>query len=379
MKPRARLAVLIVLVACGCTATVETWEPKWRAPYASFDKSARAELKQAREAMARGDWPAAWAALTALAQADPDNIEVGRTLQEVELELIAAGSTLDPELRSISGEGNAEEGLRRLYAQRAEKAPSVAGYVLAARLETDAIAAENLLDRALELDPRCAWAHYGRAHALLRQGRRRDRWRLARESLVSALTLEPGHIHARRLEAWMLAQEGELRPAVRALQTWLEVTRDEVRLARAERIEAELDLATLFLLDGRVDESFALLSSLEGADVGRTRRLALAAVAAHELGDFEAARDYARRAEGAAGDPLLALVQQALLAQIAFGEDAIAEEGWRKVLEAAEERKDLGAILQAMRARVVLERARAQSGADDEREADGAADPGRSR
>ena len=81
-------------------------------------------------------------------------------------------------------------------------------HVLAARVEDDAIAAERMLDLALELDPLCSWAHYGRAHALLRQDWKADRWSEAQSSLDEALARDPGHLRARRLQAWMHAQEG---------------------------------------------------------------------------------------------------------------------------------------------------------------------------
>ncbi|MCP3918284.1 MAG: hypothetical protein GY711_22280 [bacterium] len=356
---------MLHLALSSCGTTVLTWEPSWSAPYASFDERAREKLERVRNHIGRERWEPAWRVLTRMIESDRDNIEVGRMLQEVELELMARGSELDPALVAFAAEPTPEDRSRRLYAQRVQDDPSVAGYVLAARLESDAIAAESQLDLALELDPRCAWAHYGKAHALLRQARRRDRWRLARESLTRALGYEPGHIHARRLEAWMLGQEGELAKAVQALQAWLETTRGDPRVGRGQRIEGEVDLATLLLLAGRSDEALALLRSLEGVEASRARRLALSAVAAHELGDLDASRDFARRAEAASDDPLLALVQQALLDDFAFEDEARAEASWRDVLERAEERTDLGAILQVMRARVVLEQKAAAKGSDE--------------
>lgn len=341
------------LGACGAQGVA--WKATWSAPYADFDDRLREEFGQARALMQAGRQEAAHARLAQLVSAHPDNIELGAWLQEVELVLLERGVALLPDL---AGEGaSPEDALRRSYGERVEESPSVAGLVLAARVETDAIAAEIQLERALELDPRCAWAHYGRAHALLRLRHRVQRWREAREALRRTLEIDPGFVRARWLEAWMLAQEGAGRRAVFALDTWLLETRGDPRVTRDQRIAAELDLAQVRILVGDAKGARDLLLTLEGTTLGRTRRLAMLAVAEHELGDHQAALDAARRAEDSTDDTLLPQVQQALLLEHALGDAPGARAQWALVEEAAEGRTDLEAVLQGLRAQVERERA----------------------
>lgn len=342
-----------VLGACG--APRAAWSPSWSRPYATFDRDARVAFTAARVRMDAGDALGAWEELDRLCAEHPDNIELAVWRQEAELVLLR-----EPEppaaLAYFGDEGTPEERLRVHYAELADRYSSVVAHVLAARVEEDAIAAQNSLDFAIQLDPGCAWAHYGHAHALLRQELKAERWRAARRSLDEALEKDGSHLRARRLEAWMDAQEGATERAAAKLEVWLAATADDPRVTEPDRLAAELDLAATWILRGRAGDALALLATREGEPHERPRRLALVAVALQETGDLAGALDAARRAEDAAPGTLLPTVQEALLLEYGLGRDEAARERWLRVAEAAEGAGDLGAMLQGLRAQVELER-----------------------
>jgi len=349
------LVAVAALEACGSTPI--RWESRWDAPYSDFDSASRSAFVEARERMEAREWARAHELLAPLARAHPDNIQIGVWNQELELLLLEEGAAeIDPVLAAIAADPEPFAALRRSYAQRAESLPSAPAFVLAARLEDDAIAAERLLTRALEIDPECAWAHYGRSHALLRNKGEEDRWQASRAALDRALELEPGHLAARRLQAWMLVQEGSIDAATSALEAWLEATRGDSRVAADQRVRVSLDLAMTFVLAGRANAARQLLVGLEGTSIGRARRLMILAAAQQALGDELAALDSARRAEGAAETGVLPLVQQALLYQYFIGDLDAADIEWEKVLERARSEPDLSTLLEGFRAQVMLER-----------------------
>ena len=343
-------AVLAALCACGGTRFGwKTSEPAWDASEAH----ALAGARVAEDAGRSGD---AWAIVAPLTLSHPSDLDLATWLQDLRLELLARGLPLDPALDPWRGEAKPEEALRKLYADQAREHEAPAALVLAARMESDAIAAITLLDRALELSPDLAWAHYGRAHALLRHKSLIKRWELAREALQRALALDPGLIGARRLEAWMLAQEGLIPSARRALDAWLASTRADLRVSRAERAEAEVDLALLRVLDGDPEGAQELCQALEGEPMARSRRLAVLAVAAAEMGALEEALESARRAHDSATSDVLPLVQQALLQQYWLRDEEAARGLWHEILSRAAGRPDLSTLLQGMRAQLQLER-----------------------
>ncbi|MFT5050991.1 MAG: tetratricopeptide (TPR) repeat protein [Chlamydiales bacterium] len=357
MTPRsgALVVALLVAFAAACRSSETLWSPRWNAEYGQLG-DLRDEFTAIRALIESERFDEAWLQLTPLVAADEENLELATQLQEVEWELLTRGTDVDPGLSALADEGDVDAALRRRYASRAETSGTVAQLVLAARAESDALAALNLLDRALVLDPHCAWAHYGRAHALLDLRSKSRRWSAAQDALDAALDADPSHLRARRLQAWMLAQEGALAQGAKALQVWLEQTRDDPRFSRRERREAELDLALLFILDGAGNKARHLLTALEGEPVGRGRRLALLAVAEHLMGDFVAALDAARRAEGALDDELLPIVQQAILYEYWLEDVEAADRQWEDVIERAVGQGDMAQVLQSFRARVILER-----------------------
>lgn len=351
----------------ACSAPVARWVPTWRAPYGTFDAAQRERLAAARALETAGRRVEALDLLRDLQRQDPDNLDVGALVQDLEESLLHDGvDVLGPE-HSLA-ELLPDDVLRTAYAARAEERPTVAAYVLSARAETDVIAAESQLGKALALDPTCAWAHYGRSHVLLEDRTRVDRWNQARQALDRALELGPGHLRARRLEAWMAAEEGGRQGAEGLLVRWIEAAEGDPRVDGAEVVSARLDLALLLLLRGEDGDALDLLEGLEGTRAERARRLALLTVARQEAGDVLGALDAALRAQGAAaGSRVLSLVQEALVLELFLGRPEEAEERWRAVAASAEGAASLGELIQGLRARVRLERAAEASGGDPTR------------
>lgn len=330
----------------GCGSAPPSWEPSWGRTNSTLLETERDELGRARVLLEMGDVDTALEWLRPLHEAHPDDLDVGTLRQDAER--AALGS------RVVDGV-TPDERFRRLWSARADDEPSVANLVLAARAETDAIAAEVQLERALALDPGCAWAHYGRAHAKLGQ-RTRYRWREARASLARALEADPGHVQARRLEAWMGAQEGTP-GATAALERWIASTLDDPRIGHDTRLEMQLDLATRWILEGRARPAAQLLLQLEGEPHQRSRRLTLLAVAHHEDGDPVAALDAAIRARETGDGSTLPWVHEALLYESAFDDVDLAMDRWQQVADLSGATGDLADLLQQLRARVRLERA----------------------
>ena len=359
------LALAASLAIAGCATRSATWEASWGAPYAAFDPDEQADFAGARAMLDGGQRLSALAALRDLAAADEGNLELASWVQDVESDLLQDGvpaGELFPALRAgerlaASRDLAPEDGLRLVYADRAEESPTVQALILAARVETDGMAAESLLRRALELDPVCSWAHYGLAHVLLEKRSQPDRWSLARASLQRALEIEPGNLRARRLEAWMLAEEGSRDVAETQLRRWLEESAGDPRVSGAGRVEAQLDLALLLLLRGEDRRAARLLEDLEGEPTGRARRWMLLTVARQEGGDLLGALDATLRAQGAAAGEVLPLVQEALLSEAFLDRPEQASALWEEVAALAGDGTSITDLVQGLRARVRMERA----------------------
>ncbi|MEC8510984.1 MAG: tetratricopeptide repeat protein [Planctomycetota bacterium] len=357
---RAELAVfaaaaLLTLGACGSPGA--RWSTSWDAPYASFDADARSALVAARGLADEGRRADALALLVEVTDRDPGNIEVAALVQDLEEALLLDGVDLFAPEHSLA-DITPDVALRLEYAARAAAEPTVVTEVLRARAETDLRAAATQLERAIDLDPTCAWAHYGLSHVLLGDRSRVDRWSGARQALARALELDPGHVRARRLEAWMAAQEGSRADAEALLVRWIEEVEDDPRVGEAERVEARLDLALLLLLRGEDRRALRLLEDLEGARDDRARRLMLLTVARQEGGDALGALDAALRAQGAGQEgEALPLVQEALVLELFLERPDEAEERWQEVARLGEGAANLADLIQGLRARVRLERA----------------------
>ncbi len=368
------IACLCLFVLAACQSGPAAWRPLWIAPYGYLPMPDRLEFDRARQSMKDGDWLDAQERLQALIEAHPDELDLGFALQDVERELLAQGAL--PQMQeglstpSIAGHPGPPGGKLRpmdsssvlefWYARRAAQSPSIPGLLLAARVETDPAKALDWLDRALVLDPSCAWAHYGRAYVLLKQ-RDQYRWRNSREALARALALDPSHVLARRMEAWMLAQEGNTGQAAIALERWLIATEFDPRVDHEGRVEARLDLARVWLTAGRVDPALRELKSMEGEPYDRERRLLLLAVALTEKGDADGALSVVRQAGLIPGVGVLPWVQEALLLEHWFEDGSSALVLWKQILEEAGESSDPAVLLQSFRARVVVERSERES------------------
>lgn len=346
---------LLTLGACGSPGA--RWSASWDARYASFDAGARSDLAAARGLEEEGRRADALAVLAGIRDRDPGNIEVAVLAQDLESALLLDGVDLFGPDHSLA-EFAPDVVLRLAYAARAAAEPTVVTEVLRARAETDLRAAATQLERAIELDPTCAWAHYGLSHVLLGDRSRVDRWSGARQSLARALELDPGHVRARRLEAWMAAQEGSRTEAEALLVRWIEEVEDDPRVSASERVAARLDLALLLLMRGEDRRALRLLEDLEGARHDRARRLMLLTVARQEGGDALGALDAALRAQGAGMQgEALPLVQEALVLELFLGRPDEAEERWQEVARLGEGAANLADLIQGLRARVRLERA----------------------
>jgi tetratricopeptide (TPR) repeat protein len=317
-------------------------------------------LRRARSLHDEGKLKEALDLLRPLAQDPEHNLELGFWLQDLEWE----------RAEGVEGETAA---LVERYSRRAESDPTPARLILAARLVGGGQALD-LLGEAIELDPDHPWAHYALAQVLLSERQRANRWRDARAALARALELDPSHLRARHLEAWILAQEGEAAQASSALEHWLEQTRGDPRVPLALRLEAEVDLALMWIRLGHAVQAEALLSTQDGQGAGRPRRLLALAVAQHEQDDFDEALNTARRAELADPRALLPMVQQALMfEQRGREEDAkLARNRWQQVWDAAADQGGFSGLLQSVRARVHLERSEQEAESVDIDPDDGA-------
>ena len=356
-------AVVLLVITSGCGAPgIDRWSADWTGAYSRFEDAEREAFTEARAVLDEGRRLDALAQFRAIAAQDPDNLEVGAWLQDVEMGLLRDGVDLFPDIASLETT-EPEDVLRLEYARRATEEPTVSAFVLAARVETDVLAAETLIGKALELDPTCAWAHYARSHVLLEDRTRSDRWGRAREALERALALDTGHLRARRLESWMAAQQGSRDVAEPLLGRWIDEADGDPRVSREEAVNARLDLALLLLMRGEESRALRILEDLEGESEARARRWMLTAVARQEGGDALGALDAALRAQGAEGGTTLPLVQEALLYELFLERPDLAERRWEEVARSSEDSSSLADLIQRLRARVRLERSAARKAA----------------
>jgi tetratricopeptide (TPR) repeat protein len=326
----AAFALFLAGVAGGCFARTYRARP---GPYDILPDEIRPELVQARAAWDAGDLEACRALLASITRRFPRCLPVAVFKQEVELELLEQGQPVE----GVSAPGKEEAllALGELYRARADSDSTPAGEVLAARLESDSERALARLARAVELDPDCVWAHYAIAY----WNARLRRFPQARSELKASLRLDGGHLPSMRLQAWLLANAGSTEEARDCLERWLERTEEDPLTPRAQRAEAQVDLAALAVLSGDPGEA---LSLLEGADRDALREPARAELvrcaALEDSGEPERAMAAARRAHDLDPDELLGLVQQALLLE-KQGNEAQERAAWQWVLDELERRR----------------------------------------
>lgn len=319
--------------ACGSPRLDLTPDP---GPYDRITPGERENLWGVRAAIEIGDHELAAARLAPILARNPDQIALRCLRQDVELMTLAAGATLG-DLGPLEATTDPGPLLFARYFAVAEADPTPVHLVLAGRLADDVEESLALLARAAELDPACIWAHYGTAFRcfLLR------RFPEAREAAMRARELDPGHLPTMRLTASMFAGAGDTALATRAMTTWLERTREDPLVPRADRAEARLDLAALLILEGAAEDALELLDEIDVDLLSDRARYELARAAAHEAnGENDLALAAARRAGVFDSGNLLALVQEAMLLERTGGageERAV----WERLLEAAAaERED---------------------------------------
>jgi len=358
----ACLVLALALAACGAGARTYVSRP---GPYDELDRALLAWVHEARLGLESGRLAGARVALSSLQREAPQNLAVAVLLQDVELEILEAGGEL-PFLAPVPGESPREQ-LRAHYQAKASRFPSAFHHVLAARLETDLPSAALTLERAVAADPRCIWAHYGKANVAIRSGD----YETGVAALERALSLDSGHLPTRRLETRILAQSGSYAIAADALRAWLRDSEESPFVDSAARRDAMLDLATVHLLRGHADRARDVLDGLDDASRGRSPRAFQILAAAEQSSErFAEAMSAAGRAEELdPSDPLSAL-QQALLADLWMDDDTLAVERWKHLLEVLERgsseesgtQQAARALLLGTQARVHLQRLEAEEG-----------------
>lgn len=336
----ARLAAFALLVAlAACASPVRDPDDYEASPDrpAAIPERELGELARARSALNSGDWSVARAILDTLAAARPADVSIALLAQE------AAFSPAPPEQRERQIEA------ARL---RADNEPSEVTLLLAARIEPDRARAIEFARRAIDLAPQSAWPRYALAFLLAGGGD----WTGAQTANVKALELDPGHRSAARLEAAILARSGRGNEAISALEVWLEAVGGDPRIAPDTRAEARLDLAQLLVQARRDEDAREVLKAVPDDASHGMRRACLEAAVEQGLGDALAALEAARAAQARAPGDLTPIVQEALLYQHHLKDPEGARRAWARVLESVEDEAGLAALVEAVRARVTLER-----------------------
>jgi tetratricopeptide (TPR) repeat protein len=379
--PGARLAAVLVplLLASGCWTEGARSIPDTRSRYDHLPEAIEDRFADARASFDRGELEAARLAFQRLAQELPDNVVLGVWQQEAEIALAAqasaasraaaadappsgaapakadpAAAQADAGTPAAPADPPPAQELTDRYASAAAASPTVTRLVLAARLEPDDAKARAWLDRAGELDPRCAWVHYGRAWLAAK----RSAWDDVRQALQYAEECDAGHMPTRWLSAWMLARGGRVAQAISAFETWVAKAEEDPRVDARLLLEARLDLAILYVLDGDAGRAQSVIEGLDPSHPTTAREELIVAAAAQAEEQLDVALAAARRAAELAPGEILPLVQQALLAELWLDDPAAAEVAWTQVLAISRNAPDVSSLLERMRARVRLERHR---------------------
>lgn len=321
-------------LVAACTMTTAIPVPESTSPYDRMPTGAAPEFRAARERYLAGDLAQARAGFERLLDASPDTIPYGIWWQECEAALSDADT------------------LRRLAEERAVLRPSLGSEILAARAQTDPLAAETWIARAEARDPDCVWVHHARAWLAARDGRLDE----ARLALERALAADPGHLPARRLEVRMLARDGSTEAARLRLSGWVARAANDPFVLPADLAEARLDLALLALGAQEVDDAEEALEDLDPEIVEPWRYAAARACVAREQGDLVAARRHVEDARALAPREVLPAVQEALLFDDHEHDPFRARAAWTVVRELASQADDLSSAFETLRARIRLER-----------------------
>ncbi len=326
----SRVLALLLLTACGTTDAF-TIPTSRTGPYDALPERSIEKLREVQADWGAGQLRIARAGLLSLLVGHPRNIPLGILLQELEIETLERGREL-VDMDIYGSDVDWDHKLMRWYRQRTDQSPTPERLVLAARLETDGPSARVLLERAVAIDPECAWAHYGLAHLAFQA----EDFAGGRAGLERAIQIDPGNLAARRLQTRTLAHSAKKADAIRALELWHEVARDDPFVRPRELAEAELDLAILCAEVGRTDEVEDLCASLisEGI-IDRAPVYLVLAASRISAGDSDGALDAASRASRLAPLEALAHVQRALVLEDWEARPEKAYEAWVQALEAA--------------------------------------------
>lgn len=352
----ARCLSALVLLAlpwlASCSSTPAPWSFRGAGPdpYQRLSPDEVEELRMAVEALEAGDLMSSRSTIASLANRRPGDVHAAIWHQEARIAWIERRSSL---IRA-GGDStdSAEETLRKRYRLEAEQTPSPLAYLLAARLESDELAAQLLLKKALELDPRMSWAHYALAHVAARVGD----WSTARRELDLTFERQSNHLPALRLYGWLQAGAGDTERAIRAMEAWLDQASKDLLATRATRDQMRLDLALAYYADGDTQEALSLLSELAPGDVDEVRRLTAMAVVEESRGDLTAARRAIDAARVSDESALLPAVQEALLLELWLQDFEGAKVAWTRVIDLAAGSQEVAAGMQSFRAQVHLQR-----------------------
>jgi tetratricopeptide (TPR) repeat protein len=361
LVPRLALAVGLWLVGCA-GPQLSPWVPD-PGPYDRLGPGQTERLQAARRAADEGDLEGAIRTLEEVALRDPLHAGVAIALQETRLKLLQRGGRLPAldqwrERHRPLDDAPPATVLWQWYLARARTTGEAIDRLLAARLEPDRRAATFQLEELVRDEPDLAFGHVGLAHAYLLGGE----IAAARRSLDAALALDPGQVRARRLEAPLLAREGQVPLSLKALERWLERTADDPLVSAADRDAVQLELAAALLDAERFGPARARLDRfIDGPRFDvlpaelRSQAYLLRAAAAEGQGRYREARDDAERASREVPEKVLPYVQIAILEEYRLGNPAAAREAWAAVEERAgnaPSEDSLGAFLYAQWARV---------------------------
>lgn len=340
------------LITVGCGGALRPWSIGSRGndPYLQLGEEDGGALRQAISTLESGDTAGASRVFVDLNTRVPGDLPSAVWLQEARLAERMRRAELfgfrSPDVRGPQAD------LRERYRAEALASPSALAYFLAARVEEDQLAASLLLRKALELDPRMAWAHYGMAHAAAREGD----WTVAREELMTVFEIDPGHLPSVRLFGWLMANVGDDPSAVAAFEAWIKVAANDPLSGPSTLDRVRFDLVLAYTAQGSWRKALDLLDELEQSTIPASDRMASVAVARQGRGEVTEARKAALAGRRADREALLPAVQNALLIELWQKDKLAAQRAWREVIELASTTDDLAAGLQQFRAEVHLQR-----------------------